>query len=145
MKRPSFLCFVILLSASANAGIKFDFNRNNQRISLLDYRKQLEETLFNAEKTYWDLQEAEQEVIITQRLLKARMFSDLLSNLHFWGWQAIIVAAALQTPPVPWQMRQSKPFGQVRRTSVPDISCRQRRSASRSFSRLPARPKESHM
>jgi cytochrome c oxidase cbb3-type subunit I/II len=34
----------------------------------------------------------------TQRLLKARMFSDLLSALHFWGWQLIIVAAALTLP-----------------------------------------------
>jgi len=34
----------------------------------------------------------------TQRLCKARMFSDLLSNIHFWGWQAIIVAAALTLP-----------------------------------------------
>jgi cytochrome c oxidase cbb3-type subunit I/II len=34
----------------------------------------------------------------TQRLLKTRMFSDALSNLHFWGWQAIIVAAALTLP-----------------------------------------------
>lgn len=30
-----------------------------------------------------------------QRLCKARMFSDKLSWLHFWGWQSIIVAAAL--------------------------------------------------
>ena len=30
-----------------------------------------------------------------QRLCKARMFSDLLSKVHFWGWQAIIVSAAL--------------------------------------------------
>jgi cytochrome c oxidase cbb3-type subunit I/II len=30
-----------------------------------------------------------------QRLCKARMFSDVLSRLHFWGWQLIIVAAAL--------------------------------------------------
>lgn len=30
-----------------------------------------------------------------QRLCKARMFSDLLSKIHFWGWQLIIVAAAL--------------------------------------------------
>lgn len=30
-----------------------------------------------------------------QRLVKARMFSDTLSYLHFWGWQSIIVAAAL--------------------------------------------------
>lgn len=30
-----------------------------------------------------------------QRLCKARMFSDTLSKIHFWGWQLIIVAAAL--------------------------------------------------
>lgn len=34
----------------------------------------------------------------TQRLCKARMWSDLLSRLHFWGWQAIIVAAAVTLP-----------------------------------------------
>ncbi len=34
----------------------------------------------------------------SQRLLKARMFSDGLSAFHFWGWQAIIVAAALTLP-----------------------------------------------
>ena len=30
-----------------------------------------------------------------QRLCKARMFSDKLSWVHFWGWQSIIVAAAV--------------------------------------------------
>lgn len=30
-----------------------------------------------------------------QRLTKARMYSDTLSNINFWGWQAIIVAAAI--------------------------------------------------
>lgn len=30
-----------------------------------------------------------------QRLCKARMFSDKLSWVHFWGWQLIIVAAAV--------------------------------------------------
>ena len=30
-----------------------------------------------------------------QRLTKARMFSDFLSKIHFWGWQVIIVLAAL--------------------------------------------------
>ncbi len=30
-----------------------------------------------------------------QRLTKARMFSDLLSKIHFWGWQLIIVFGAL--------------------------------------------------
>jgi cytochrome c oxidase cbb3-type subunit I/II len=33
-----------------------------------------------------------------QRLLKARMFSDALSAIHFWGWQLIIVAAAITLP-----------------------------------------------
>ena len=30
-----------------------------------------------------------------QRLCKARLFSKALSRFHFWGWQAIIVAAAV--------------------------------------------------
>ncbi len=34
----------------------------------------------------------------TQRLLKTRMASDLLSSVHFWGWQLIIVLAALTLP-----------------------------------------------
>ncbi|MBX7149790.1 cytochrome-c oxidase, cbb3-type subunit I [bacterium] len=34
----------------------------------------------------------------TQRLLKARMGSDFLSKVHFWGWQLIIVCAALTLP-----------------------------------------------
>ncbi|MFY0674309.1 MAG: cytochrome-c oxidase, cbb3-type subunit I [Bacteroidia bacterium] len=29
-----------------------------------------------------------------QRLVKARMFNDLLGRVHFWGWQLIIVCAA---------------------------------------------------
>jgi cytochrome c oxidase cbb3-type subunit I/II len=33
-----------------------------------------------------------------QRLCKARMFSDALSWINFWGWQAIIVAAAITLP-----------------------------------------------
>lgn len=34
----------------------------------------------------------------TQRLCNTRMFSDLLSNIHFWGWQLIIVFAAITLP-----------------------------------------------
>lgn len=33
-----------------------------------------------------------------QRLLKARMFSDMLSWINFWGWQLIILAAAITLP-----------------------------------------------
>jgi cytochrome c oxidase cbb3-type subunit I/II len=33
-----------------------------------------------------------------QRLCKARMFSDRLGAVHFWGWQLIIVLAALTLP-----------------------------------------------
>ncbi len=34
----------------------------------------------------------------SQRLLKARLWKDWLSNFHFWGWQAIIVSAAITLP-----------------------------------------------
>lgn len=33
-----------------------------------------------------------------QRLLKTRMYSDMLSMINFWGWQLIIVAAAITLP-----------------------------------------------
>ncbi len=33
-----------------------------------------------------------------QRLLKARMYSDLLSKINFWGWQLIIVSAVISLP-----------------------------------------------
>jgi len=34
----------------------------------------------------------------TQRLCKTRTASDLLSAIHFWGWQAIILGAAITLP-----------------------------------------------
>lgn len=46
----------------------------------------------------------------TQRLLKTRMFSDLLSKIHFWGWQAIIVAAAVT---LPLGITQSKEYAEL--------------------------------
>jgi cytochrome c oxidase cbb3-type subunit I/II len=46
----------------------------------------------------------------TQRLCKARMFSDLLSRLHFWGWQAIIVSAALT---LPFGITQGKEYAEL--------------------------------
>ncbi len=46
----------------------------------------------------------------TQRLLKARMWSDGLSRLHFWGWQAIIVSAALT---LPLGITQSKEYAEL--------------------------------
>ncbi len=33
-----------------------------------------------------------------QRLLKTRMFNDTLSNINFWGWQLIILAAVITLP-----------------------------------------------
>jgi len=46
----------------------------------------------------------------SQRLLKARMLSDALSNFHFWGWQAIIVSAALT---LPFGITQSKEYAEL--------------------------------
>ncbi len=34
----------------------------------------------------------------TQRLVKARLASDLLGKIHFWGWQGIILSAAISLP-----------------------------------------------
>lgn len=46
----------------------------------------------------------------TQRLCKARMWSDTLSYLHFWGWQLIIVSAALT---LPLGITQSKEYAEL--------------------------------
>ena len=46
----------------------------------------------------------------TQRLCKARMWSDTLSHLHFWGWQLIIVAAAIT---LPLGITQSKEYAEL--------------------------------
>ena len=46
----------------------------------------------------------------TQRLLKARMFSDMLSKIHFWGWQLVIVAAAISLPA---GMNSSKEYAEL--------------------------------
>jgi cytochrome c oxidase cbb3-type subunit I/II len=46
----------------------------------------------------------------TQRLVKARLASDFLSQLHFWGWQAIIVAAAAT---LPFGLTQGKEYAEL--------------------------------
>ena len=46
----------------------------------------------------------------TQRLTRARMASDLLSWVHFWGWQLIIVAAALT---IPLGLTQGKEYAEL--------------------------------
>jgi cytochrome c oxidase cbb3-type subunit I/II len=45
-----------------------------------------------------------------QRLLKVRMWSDTLSAIHFWGWQAIIVLAAVT---LPLGMTQAKEYAEL--------------------------------
>jgi cytochrome c oxidase cbb3-type subunit I/II len=46
----------------------------------------------------------------TQRLLKTRTASDTLSKIHFWGWQAIIVSAALT---LPFGISQGKEYAEL--------------------------------
>jgi len=46
----------------------------------------------------------------TQRLLKARTASDLLSKIHFWGWQLIILSAVV-TLPLGWT--QGKEYAEL--------------------------------
>ena len=46
----------------------------------------------------------------TQRLLKTRMASDLLSKVHLWGWQLIILGAAVT---LPLGITQSKEYAEL--------------------------------
>ncbi|MBS1497693.1 MAG: cbb3-type cytochrome c oxidase subunit I, partial [Bacteroidetes bacterium] len=45
-----------------------------------------------------------------QRLLKTRMYSDVLSRIHFWGWQLIILSAAIT---LPLGMTQGKEYAEL--------------------------------
>jgi len=46
----------------------------------------------------------------SQRLLKTRMASDLLSKVHLWGWQAIVLGAAVT---LPLGITQSKEYAEL--------------------------------
>ncbi|MEO0476848.1 MAG: cbb3-type cytochrome c oxidase subunit I, partial [Planctomycetota bacterium] len=46
----------------------------------------------------------------TQRLCKCRMWNDTLSNLNFWGWQLIILCAAIT---LPMGVTQSKEYAEL--------------------------------
>ncbi len=46
----------------------------------------------------------------TPRLLKTPMYSKVLGNIHFWGWQLIIVAAAITFP---LGLTQSKEYAEL--------------------------------
>jgi cytochrome c oxidase cbb3-type subunit I/II len=46
----------------------------------------------------------------TQRLVRAALPSKILTNIHFWGWQAIIVAAAIT---LPLGMTQAKEYAEL--------------------------------
>jgi outer membrane protein len=53
--------------------------RNDQRVSILDFRKTLEDNIAEIEKDYWDLVEGEQEVRIQEELLnRTRDTADVL-------------------------------------------------------------------
>ncbi len=49
---------------------RININRNNQKISVLEFRRQLEETVGETEQRYWELVQAEREVRIQERLLQ---------------------------------------------------------------------------
>src|SRR5262245_51793453 len=46
----------------------------------------------------------------SQRLLKTRMASDLLSRVHLWGWQLVVLGAALT---LPFGITQSKEYAEL--------------------------------
>lgn len=46
----------------------------------------------------------------SQRLMRTRLFNDTLSRIHFWGWQAIILSAAIT---LPLGFTQSKEYAEL--------------------------------
>jgi outer membrane protein len=50
---------------------RITISRNNQRVSLLDFRKTVEDTVLQIEKIYWELVQARQDIATLERLVKA--------------------------------------------------------------------------
>ena len=63
---------------------RINISRNNRRISLLEFRRTLEEQLFETERTYWQLMQAEREVYIAEALLDRSLetYRILLSRFN---------------------------------------------------------------
>jgi outer membrane protein TolC len=69
--------------------------RNDQRISLLDFRKSLEDNTNELEKDYWQLYEAQQEVEVQEALLEqTRELANLLWEQSIIGGKATHVEAS---------------------------------------------------
>jgi outer membrane protein TolC len=66
---------------------KITIARNDYRVAVLDFRKALEDNIAELEKDYWQLQEAEQEVLIQEELLRRSftMFDILVGRRNAGG------------------------------------------------------------
>ncbi|MDB5331657.1 MAG: putative efflux system outer membrane protein [Phycisphaerales bacterium] len=66
---------------------KITIARNDYRVAVLDFRKSLEDNIAELEKDYWQLQEAEQEVLIQEELLRRSftMFDILVGRRNAGG------------------------------------------------------------
>jgi outer membrane protein TolC len=69
--------------------------RNDQRVSMFDFRKALEDNINELEKDYWQLYEAQREVDIQERLLhETRDLANLLWQQSLIGGKATHVEAS---------------------------------------------------
>ncbi|MCC6239395.1 MAG: TolC family protein [Phycisphaerales bacterium] len=59
---------------------RIEVERNNQRISTLDLRNTVEETIFNLEQAYWQLVQAQRDVTVLEQLLsETEATADIVS------------------------------------------------------------------
>lgn len=66
---------------SINAA-RIEINRNNQQISVLDFRNTLEEQLAKVEQVYWQLVQAQRDVEINQELLQRTIDTAVILSLR---------------------------------------------------------------
>ncbi len=66
---------------SINAA-RIEINRNNQQISVLDFRNSLEEQIAKVEQVYWQLVQAQEDVKINQELLQRTIDTAIILSLR---------------------------------------------------------------
>jgi outer membrane protein len=72
---------------------RITISQNNQRVSLLDFRKTVEDTVLQIEKTYLQLMQQESDVATLERVVKA---SETTANVLFHRQQADVTAVQIQ-------------------------------------------------
>jgi len=84
---------------------RITISRNNQRVSLLDFRKTVEDTVLQIEKIYWELVQAQQDVVTARWLVDA---SEDTTKKLYYRQQHDVTAVEIQQSNAATEIRRAQ-------------------------------------